>query len=203
MGHLYQKENETDVYDYEGYEDYNEDGSFKKDTEKTKSANTDNKYDEKDAVHGGVSKENQLSSSSKVKYEHEESNFIKLSSSDDDNIKIAATDRKQDNRDEKILWIPYEPNQDIEEYQENFNPRFYYNEDEDDADAVTNQDNDEEFLKAADLPEPRVSNQGDQSSSVLVSKPTPMLLASGATPTITIGNIVTYIMVTIFFLRNA
>jgi len=201
--HLYQKENETDEYDYEGYEDYNEDGSVKKDTDKTKSANTDNEYDEKDAVNNGVSKENQLSSSSKVKYELEESNFIKLSSSDDDNIKIAATDRKQDNRDEKILWIPYEPNQDIEEYQENFNPRFYYNEDEDDADAVTNQDDDEEFLKAADLPEPRVSNQGDQSSSVLVSKPTPMLLASGATPTITIGNIVTYIMVTIFFLRNA
>ena len=30
-------------------------------------------------------------------------------------------------------------NQDIEEYQENFNPRFDYNEDEDDADAVTKQ----------------------------------------------------------------
>merc|ERR1712095_188186 len=75
--HLYQKENETDEYDYEGYEDYDEDGSVKKDTDKDKSANTDNEYDEKDAVNNGVSKENQLSSSSEVKYEHEESNFIK------------------------------------------------------------------------------------------------------------------------------
>merc|ERR1712227_1059588 len=149
--HLYQKENETDEYDYEGYEDYDEDGSVKKDTDKDKDNkedteadkddNSNNEYDDKDAVDYGVSKENQLSSSSEIKYEHEEDNHIEFSSSDD----------KQDNRDEKILWIPYEPNQDIEEYQENFNPRFYYNEDEDDAGAVTNQDDDEEFLKAADL----------------------------------------------------
>merc|ERR1719323_2184150 len=134
--HLYQKENETDEYDYEGYEDYDEDGSVKKDTDKDKdnkedtetdkADNSNNDYDDKDAVDYGVSKENQLSSSSEIKYEHEEDNHIELSSSDDEDIKIAATDRKQDN--------------------------------------------DEEFLKAADLPEPRVSNQGDQSSSVLVSK---------------------------------
>jgi len=86
---------------------------------------------------------------------------------------------KSRNSRNKIVWIPYERDQDLVEYQDNFSPSTSYEE----TDSAAYQ---EEFLQAANLPEPTLLRQekDDQSSSVLVSHPTPVvmsgLVSSGA-----------------------
>jgi len=95
----------------------------------------------------------------------EEKEYVKLITEDDDYTSNEADATEQ--RD-KILWIPYNSEEDIEDYQNNFSPKFAFN-----ADAT---ESEEEFLQASSELEPRQGAQKGE-TSVLVSNPTPMILS--------------------------
>jgi len=82
-------------------------------------------------------------------------------------------DNEVDSSERQIVWIPYDREQDIQEYQDNFSPRY-----QDYQDAVREE---AEFLQADVLQEPesgRLTQDNLDSASVVMNDPSPKFMAS-------------------------
>merc|ERR1719259_1025164 len=78
-----------------------------------------------------------------------------------------------DSSERQIVWIPYDREQDIQEYQDNFSPRY-----QDYQDAVREE---AEFLQADVMQEPesgRLTQDNLDSASVVMNDPSPKFMAS-------------------------